>query len=290
MRHTYDTSVYEEFFESFHSELLPELEKVLTTTDPCRLYMDLVHPDLWNTFDLYIKYKAIPGVFKVQRLWVRNPKILSRLKDTACCEQDIEFYNNYLFLDIAMNAIDQFGIIKDGKIWNDMWFDNIGLFSSWAGHRFDDFKPKFGVYVKQGKSFAMLQANDSDDMFDRTDKFDHISPFLEYGLPHYHEKSQMYCGFHIDWVGNDIIGLDEYTRLLPDFNIYAHNYCGYYLAVKSYDGTWKTRDYLYLGKVREDLPEHYRAKEKTVEDFLEQWSKADEEGRQKLRDGLGYTI
>lgn len=289
-------SEYEEFIESFRPDLRPEMARFLADGNNPKSYLDFVHKELSGDFELFTKYKALPGVVKVRRLWTRSRTIRERFTDDHTNTLSVSFYHQRnLYLDLAVNDAGAYGILKNGKVWEDRWFDNVGLFSIWDGHWYDDFYPEFGVYVKNANTFAMLLPEKPTeyimhkDMFPRPDGFDTISEFRKNGLPHYKGESQGNTwGRTIDWVRNERIILDDRTWLEPKFGINDRYYCGYYLTTKIGNGPADRRDFFYMGKVPDDFASDPR--NKTVEAFLKLWTEADETGRAKLRDGLGYSI
>ena len=109
----------------------------------------------------------------------------------------------------------------------------------------------------------------------------------------------------MDWLVDETIVLDEYTRLVPKFEITTAIHCGYYLEVM-YNKVL-TKDYYdyksdnsFVRRKYYVIKNHPKPKDmkvgclwrlnETVGDFLDKWNSSSEEEKCVLRDGLGYCI
>ena len=109
----------------------------------------------------------------------------------------------------------------------------------------------------------------------------------------------------MDWLVDETIILDEYTRLAPKFEITIPIQCGYYLEVMykkvlTKGGYGYKSDDSFVRRKYYVIRNHPKPKEmsavcmwrlfETVGDFLDKWNSSSEEEKSVLRDGLGYCI
>lgn len=258
----------------------------------------------------YESRRSVNG-FKVKRLYCTN-----RCIDKVYYDHSYKYNNVYdnetrrktdeLFIEYIEND-GKYAIVSNDKVITE-WVDNIGIYSIRYHPCYDDIG--FGVYVHKGDKFGILYGRNGKRILESLKDVEYVGEWNEHGLPLYESRSggihySMFAGSTMDWIADETIVLDEYTRLVPKFEIKMPIQCGYYLEVM-YKKVLTKEDYDYKSDdefVRRKyyvIKNHPKPKDMsvgclwrfnvTVSDFLDKWNSSSEEEKCMLRDGVGYCI
>ena len=249
--------------------------------------------------------------FEVKRLYCTNRCIDNVYFDYSykynyVYDNETRSKTDELFIDYIKNN-GKYAIVSNDKVITE-WVDNIGIYSIQYHPCYVDIG--FGVYVHKGNEFGILYGKNGKHLLESLKDVEYVGEWDEHGLPLYKSRSggihyQMFAGSTMDWLVDETIVLDEYTRLVPKFEITTPIHCGYYLEVM-YKKVLTKEEHLYKrenGFVRRKyyvIKNHPKPKEmtvgclwrlyETVGDFLDKWNSSSEEEKCVLRDGLGYCI
>ena len=249
--------------------------------------------------------------FEVKRLYCTNRCIDNVYFDYSykynyVYDNETRYKTDELFIEYIEND-GKYAIVSDDKVITE-WVDNIGIYSIQYHPCYVDIG--FGVYVHKGNEFGILYGGKGKRMLDSLREIEYVGEWDVHGLPLYEGINgrihySMYWGSSMDWLVDETIILDEYTRLAPKFEITIPIQCGYYLEVM-YKKVLTKEEHLYKrenGFVRRKyyvIKNHPKPKEmtvgclwrlyETVGDFLDKWNSSSEEEKCVLRDGLGYCI
>lgn len=262
----------------------------------------------------YESRRSIDG-FEVKRLYCTNRSIDNiysyySYKFNNVYDNETRFKTDDLFIEYIEND-GKYAIVSNDRVITE-WVDNIGLYS--VQYHPCKVNIGFSVYVHKGNKFGILCGRDGKQMLDSNSLRDieYVGGWDEHGLPLY-EDENLVSGIHyemfggiIDWIVDETIILDEYTRLVPKFEITTPTQCGYYLEVMNEKVPAKEKYVNYKSKdefVRRNyyvIKNHPKPKVmsvscmerlyETVGDFLDKWNSSTEEEKCVLRDGLGYCI
>lgn len=271
-------NLYEQFLKDIHPELIGQFKRFINEKDIYKQFIQFAHPEFDKDFKKYTEKMSVYNSYRVARFYVDHPN----------------FPKLYYYLDVGVEELSGKYILlnKNGKPLNNDLYDNIGILSYDGGWKKI---PYFGIYVKKGDSYAFLKkSKNNEELLDYLEQGTILSEFIDYGLPHYKfEKPrdarvyQMFTGMEMQWLKDETIILDKYTKLVPDFKPEGCHTTYYRLAVKIGKDEWEARNVFYVGK----LPSDYSNKnDRLLNSFLEQWNKADNNQKVKLRKGLGYDI
>lgn len=259
----------------------------------------------------YESQRSVNG-FEVKRLYCTN-----RCIDNVYFDYSYKYNNVYdnetrrktdeLFIEYIEND-GKYAIVSNDKVITE-WVDNIGIYSIQYHPCKVDIG--FGVYVHKGNEFGILYGGKEKRMLDSLRDIEYVGEWNVHGLPLYDSISggihySMFWGSSMDWLVDETINLDEYTRLAPKFDITTPIQCGYYFEVM-YDKVLTKEKYVnYKSKdsfVRRKyyvIKNHPKPNEmsvgclwrqyETVGDFIDKWNSSSEEEKCVLRDGLGYCI
>lgn len=263
--------------------------------------------------------------FEVKRLyctnrWIDGNYYIHSSKYSHAYDDESRRKTDEMFIEYIENG-GKYAIVSKDRVITE-WVDNIGLYSVIYHPWYDAIG--FGVYVHKGNEFGILYGSKSKRVLDSLRDIEYVGEWDEHGLPLYESALcermrhdvhyQMFWGSCIDWLVDETIILDEWTRLVPRFEITPTIQCGYYLEVmyekvltkddyghKSDDSFVRRKYYVIrnrpkpkevtLDSIRRDvmLGRIWREYD-TVGDFLGKWNSSSEKERAVLRDGLGYCI
>ena len=239
--------------------------------------------------------------FEVKRLYCTNrciDKIYSfhSYKYNDVYDDETRWKTDELFVEYIEND-GKYAVVSKDRVITD-WVDNIGLYSIQYHPCNDDIG--FGVYVHKCDKFGVLYGGNGKRLLESLKNVECVGEWDEHGLPLYEDRNgeihyQMFWGSSIDWLVDETVILDKYTRLVPKFEITTPIHCGYYLEVmykkvltkKEFD---YKRDESFVRRKYYVIKNHPKTKNMTVGDFLYKWNSSSEDEKGVLRDGLGYCI
>lgn len=263
--------------------------------------------------------------FEVRRLyctnrWIDRNYCIHSPKYSHAYDDETRRKTNEMFIEYIENG-GKYAIVSKDRVITE-WVDNIGLYSILYHPLYDGIG--FGVYVHRGNEFGILYGSKSKRILDSLRDIEYVGEWDEHGLPLYESALcermrhdvhyQMFWGSCIDWLVDETIILDEWTRLVPNFEIATPIHCGYYLEVMykkvlTKDDYGHKSDDIFVRRKYYVIKNHPKPKEMTlasmwrdmnlgrlwreydtVGDFLDKWNSSTEDERNVLRDGLGYCI
>lgn len=274
-------NLYESFLKDVHPELLDQFARFRQEKGVFRQFVEFAHPEFKRDFEIYTEKLPENGRYRIARFYVNHPS----------------YHKLQFSLDVGVDKHSGKYILLDekGKPMSDDLLDNIGILTYDSNWYHD---AKFGIYVKRGDEYAFLQAEPNNDALLYTlQQGKYLSEFRKYGLPHYRFRKnesdrvyQMFAGMVMQWIKDETIFLDNDTKLVPDFTPNCYHTTAYRLGIKNKENRWEARNIFYVGKLPEYLKDNPKEYDRILENFMKQWNSADTKQKEKLREGLGYSI